>query len=214
MLLGAPAPPGEGRCLVGSASSWAHRTFGDVANQLVDVIPACLLRAHRRARNGHEGVHTQTLEAYGHGLYAVQYEELAAGLGAVEKATPVRLQGRTVMIVAGHVIYPIRYAKRDVPVTAARLRRATGFRAELIRRHGPEPMQQALDLGLDELEEPETHPDLGLLPEDTRLVLVAYACSMEQGVMRIEWGSAELRREDRYLIWHHHEPLPVEGRPQ
>ncbi|MGM1076710.1 hypothetical protein ACS0VI_10755 [Streptomyces sp. H28] len=29
--------------------------------------------------------------------------------------------------------------------------------------------------------------------------------------MRIEWGSAELRREDRYLIWHRHEPLPIAG---
>ncbi|GGT29264.1 hypothetical protein GCM10010271_36560 [Streptomyces kurssanovii] len=69
-----------------------------------------------------------------------------------------------------------------------------------------------LDLGMDELQESEAHPDLELLPEDVRLVLVAYACSMDQGVMRAEWGSAELRREDRYLIWHHHEPLPLDGR--
>ena len=198
---------------MGSVSRWARETFGAVTEQLAEVVPACLLRAHARARDAHEGVHTQTLEAYGHGLYAVQYEELAAGLGAIADARPVRLQGRTLVIVAGHVIYPLRYAKKDVPVTAARLRRATGFRAELIRRHGPEPMQQALDLGLDELEEPETHPDLGLLPEDIRLVLVAYACSMDRGVMRVEWGSAELRREDRYLVWHHHEPLSLNGRP-
>lgn len=50
-------------------------------------------------------------------------------------------------------------------------------------------------------------PDLGQLPPDVGLVLVAYACSMDRGVMRLEWGAAELRREDRYLIWHHHEPL-------
>jgi hypothetical protein len=111
------------------------------------------------------------------------------------------------MVLGSRVIYPLRYAKKDVPVTAARLRRATGFRAELIRRFGPEPMQQALDLGLDELDDPEPHPDLALLDEDVQLVLIAYACSMTQGVMRIEWGSAELRREDRYLVWHHHEQL-------
>ncbi|MFJ8647523.1 hypothetical protein ACIRNI_15540 [Streptomyces sp. NPDC093546] len=197
---------------MGSATPWARQIFGDAADQLVDVVPACLLRAHERARNGHEGVHTQTLEAYGHGLYAVQYEELAAGLSPLAGATPVRLHGRTLMIVADHVIYPLRYAKKDVPVTAARLRRATGLRAELIRRHGPEPMQQVLDLGLDELQESEVHPDLGFLPEDIRLVLVAYACAMDRGMMRIEWGSAELRREDRFLVWHHHEPLPLDGR--
>jgi hypothetical protein len=65
---------------VSSASHWARETFGDVAGELADIIPACLVRAHDRARTGQEGVHTQTLEAYGHGLYAVQYEELAAGI--------------------------------------------------------------------------------------------------------------------------------------
>ncbi|MGN2361361.1 hypothetical protein [Streptomyces luridiscabiei] len=186
---------------------WAKETFGEVAEALADAIPACLTRAHERARNGHQGVHTQTLEAYGHGLHAVQYEELAAGLEHLAGATAVRLQARTVMIVADHVIYPIRYAKTDVPVTAARLRRATGLRADLIRRHGPESMQGELDLGLEEVEEQEAHPDLSHLPPEVGLVLVAYACSMDRGVMRLEWGSAELRREDRFLIWHHHEPL-------
>ncbi|MFD5325370.1 hypothetical protein [Streptomyces sp. NPDC127092] len=155
---------------------------------------------------------TQTLEAYGHGLYAAQYEELEVSLSSLPGAGPVRLQGRTFMVLGNHMIYPFRYAKKDVPVTAARLRRATGLRADLIRRHGPEPMQQAFDLGLDEPDEPDPHPDLALLSQDVKLVLVAYACSMTQGVMRIEWGSAELRREDRYLIWHHHEPLRLPAR--
>ncbi|WP_432105746.1 hypothetical protein [Streptomyces sp. bgisy091] len=188
---------------------WAKEAFGEVAGALADAIPACLTRAHERARNGHQGVHTQTLEAYGHGLHAVQYEELAAGLEHLPGATAVRLQARTVMIVADHVIYPIRYAKADVPVTAARLRRATGLRADLIRRHGPQPRQGVLDLEFEEIEEQDAHRDLEQLPPNVSLVLIAYACSMGNGVMRLEWGSAELRREDRYLIWHHHEPLPV-----
>jgi hypothetical protein len=192
---------------MGTVTGWAGKTFGDTADRLADAIAVSLMRAHDRARSGQEGVQTQTLEAYGHGLYAAQYEELHVGLASLPEATPVRLQGRTLMIVGGHVIYPLRYAKRDVPVTAARLRRATGFRAELIRRHGPEPMQQAFDLGLDEPDQPEPHPHLAQLPEDVKLVLVAYACSMTRGVMRVEWGSAELRSEDRYLIWHHHERI-------
>ncbi|MGR8008284.1 hypothetical protein [Streptomyces hypolithicus] len=154
-------------------------------------------------------MHTQTLEAYGHGLHAVQYEELATGLADLPGATAVRLQARTVMVVAGHVLYPIRYAKADVPVTVARLRRAVGLRADLIRRHGPEPTQGELDLGLVELQEAEMHADLNQLAPDTGLVLLAYACSMDRGVMRLEWGDAELRRGDRHLLWHHHEPLPL-----
>ncbi|MFJ8013324.1 hypothetical protein [Streptomyces sp. NPDC096339] len=120
------------------------------------------------------------------------------------------------MLIGSNAIYPIRYAKKDVPVTEARLRKAVGFRADLIRRHGPEPMQQAFDLGMDELDEEHVHPDVALLPPDLRLITVAYACSMERGVMRIEWGSAELRREDRYryLIRHRHEPLLPPATPR
>ncbi|AZK93901.1 MULTISPECIES: hypothetical protein [Streptomyces] len=192
-----------------TVTAWAEKTFGDAASQLTHLIPASLVRAHDRARSGHEGVQTQTLEAYGHGLYAAQYEELEVSLAPLSAAAPVRLQGRTLMLLGDQLIYPLRYAKRDVPVTAARLRRATGLRADLIRRHGPEPMQQAFDLGFEEPDELDPHPDLALLSKNVKLVLVAYACSMVQGVMRIEWGSAELRQEDRHLIWHHHEPLPL-----
>jgi hypothetical protein len=191
---------------VGS-SPWAQQTFGELAEDLARVVPACLRRAHERARDGHKGVHTQTLEVYGHGLHAVQFEELAAGLESLPGARSARLHGRTVMIVSNQIVYPIRYAKRNLPVTTARLKSAFGLRADLIRRHGPEPMQMELDLGLEEVEEQPIHPDLGNLPPGTGLVLVAYACSRHEGVMRVEWGSAELRVADRYLIWHHHEPL-------
>ncbi|MFI0905875.1 hypothetical protein ACH4TE_20425 [Streptomyces sioyaensis] len=189
--------------------SWSRGVFGELAAPLARLIPECIFRAHERARDGHRGVGTQTLEAYGHGLHASQYEELAAGLTDLPGATAVRLQARTVMVVAGHVLYPIRYAKREVPVTVARLRRAVGLRADLIRRHGPEPMQGELDLGLEELQEQEFHKDLEQLAPEAGLVLLAYACSMSDGVMRLEWGDAELRRGDRHLLWHHHEPLDL-----
>lgn len=141
----------------GPAMAWARKIFADLAEPLAREIPRCLVRAHRRAKDGHQGVNTQTLEAYGHGLYAAQYEELAAGLETLPGATSVRLQGRTVVRISDHLFYPFRYAKKDVPVTEARLRRATGFRADLIRRHGPEPLQAQLDLGLEELQEAEVH---------------------------------------------------------
>ncbi|MEU3745466.1 MULTISPECIES: hypothetical protein [Streptomyces] len=120
------------------------------------------------------------------------------------------------MVVGRHVVFPLLYAKRDVPVTAARLRTAYGLRADLIRRHGPEPMQLELDLDLDlhEADQPDPHPDVALLPPELRLVIVAYACSMEQGVIRVEWGSAELHPEDRSLLWHHHEPLLPQAAPR
>ncbi|MFF7229172.1 hypothetical protein BX264_3393 [Streptomyces sp. 2333.5] len=192
-----------------TALSWSRGVFGELAAPLARLIPECIVRAHERARDGHRGVGTQTLEAYGHGLHASQYEELAAGLTDLPGATAVRLQARTVMVVAGHVLYPIRYAKRDVPVTVASLRRAVGLRADLIRRHGPEPMQGELDLGLEELQEQEFHKDLEQLDPEAGLVLLAYACSMSDGVMRLEWGDAELRQGDRHLLWHHHEPLDL-----
>lgn len=114
-------------------------------------------------------------------LHASQYEELETGLADLPGVTAVRLQARTVMVVAGQVLYPIRYAKRDLPVTVARLRRAVGLRADLIRRHGPEPMQGELDLGLGELQEQEFHKDLGQLDPDVGVVLLAYACARVAG---------------------------------
>ncbi|MDF3288368.1 hypothetical protein P3G67_03835 [Streptomyces sp. RB6PN23] len=192
-----------------AGSDWSRSVFGELVVPLSKMIPECIVRAHERARDGHRGVGTQTLEAYGHGLYASQYEELASGLTQLPSATAVRLQARTVMVVASHVLYPIRYAKRNVPVTVARLRRAVGLRADLIRRHGPDPMQRELDLGLDELQQQEFHKDLSQLEPDIGLVLLAYACAMDTGVMRLEWGDAELRRGDRHLLWHHHEPLDL-----
>ncbi|MDH6110374.1 hypothetical protein P3T36_003411 [Kitasatospora sp. MAP12-15] len=196
-----------------TASPWARKVFGPLAPSLSRIVPACLVRAHERARDAHQSVHTQTLEAYGHGLYAAQYEELATGLAELPGAEPVRLQARTVMVVAGHVLYPLRYSKKDVPVSSAKLRRASGLRADLIRRHGPDPMQGELDLGLDHHEPDELHNDLARLAPETKLVLVAYACAQHSGVVRLEWGSAELRSEDRSLIWHHHEALPVPPQP-
>ncbi len=192
-----------------SASPWARTVFGALAAEVAAIVPSCVVRAHERARGGHEGVHTQTLEAYGHGLYAAQYEELAAGLAELPGTELVRLQARTIAVTANHAVYPIRYAKRDVPVTAARLPSASGLRADLIRRHGPDPRQGELDLGMEPPEPDDPHADLARLSPDTKLVLVAYACSLADGVVRLEWGSAELRREDRSLVWHHHEPLPI-----
>ncbi|WP_324987165.1 hypothetical protein [Streptomyces sp.] len=70
-------------------------------------------------------------------------------------------------------------------------------------------MQGELDLGLEELLEQEFHNDLSQLDPDVGLVLLAYACTMDKGVMRLEWGDAELRRGDRQLLWHHHEALDL-----
>ncbi|MCZ7417550.1 MULTISPECIES: hypothetical protein [unclassified Streptomyces] len=133
---------------MGSSSEWANETFGELACELADIIPACLSRAHDRARNCHESIGTQTLEAYGNGLYAAQYEELARGLAPYGE--PLSLRGRIIMMVKGNLLYPLRYSKQDVPVTTARLRSSYGLRAELIREYGPTPMHQELDLAPDD----------------------------------------------------------------
>nr|WP_019355170.1 hypothetical protein [Streptomyces sp. AA1529] len=190
---------------MGSMSQWANDTFGALACKLADIIPACLVSAHDRARDCHEAIRTQTLEAYGNGLYASQYEVLAEGLAPYGE--PLRLRGRDVMLVKGHLLYPLCYSKRDRPVTTARLRSSYGLRAELIREYGPTPMQQELDLGLDEPQESRTIPELLKHPGVKGLVLLPYACSMERGVMRAEWGIAELPHGSRDLIWHRHDPL-------
>lgn len=190
---------------MGSVSQWAKDTFGELTCKLADIIPTCLISAHDRARDCHEAVRTQTLEAYGNGLYAAQYEVLAEGL--TPYGEPLLLRGRKVMLVKGRLLYPLCYAKRDVPVTAVRLRSSYGLRAELIRELAPTPMQQELELGLDELRGSKTIPEILKHPGVEGLVLLPYACSMQRGVMRAEWGTAELPHGSRELIWHGHDPL-------
>jgi len=150
-------------------------------------------------------------DTYGTTLHVTQYEELAHALAPIDGAHVVRLGRHPLVIPNEAVLYPLRYSNGLAPVGQARLRRPISLRRiRLFVAHGPEPMQPALhpDFELAEVSElKEAFPEIG---EGIDLILIAYACSLESGVMNPYWGEAELANRGR-ILWHVGEPLPDSG---
>jgi len=183
--------------------------FGENTTQLRKVIPEALREAHVRARRGHDAAQLATLEVYGHGLACAQFEELARRIGGLDRARLAKLYRYWVAVLDGCVVYPIRYADDSVTEpTAARVRRpVSGLRRRLFTAHGPDPLQPSLDESLDLPTTDDLRAAFPQLGEDTRLIVVAYACNVDGGVLRAAWGEAELHTDDGSLTWHRLEPL-------
>ncbi|MEY9839743.1 hypothetical protein [Streptacidiphilus sp. EB103A] len=187
------------------ASKWAQATFGQEAAQLVQVIPRALHSAHERAKTAHLGVQTVTLEAYGHGLHAAQYESLAGALAEVAGTSTIRLNGRDIVLLKDQAFYPLRMPKRG-----GHLKRVSALRRRLFDRHGPDPAQEALDLvweeGGPDLE--EIREGASDLPDNIQLIVLAYVCTVETGLVELRWGHAELL-DDGSLRWHDSEVMQL-----
>ncbi|WP_079170462.1 hypothetical protein [Mangrovactinospora gilvigrisea] len=160
------------------------------------LIPTAICNAHQRAASGHAGVATATLEAYGCGLHAAQFEELAAALEPLPGAQPRSVRGRAVIVLDRHAFYPMRVG--NVGKTNGR---PSPFRVEFTRRYGPEPLQEPLEGMPETPEEIALREGVGVLPEDTRLVLVAYVCALQTGLTELRWGRAELDKAGT-ITWH------------
>jgi hypothetical protein len=186
------------------ASEWATATFGQEADQLVEIIPLALLAAHNRARQGQLGVRTATLEAYGHGLHAAQYESLAESMAAIPGTSGIKLNGRDIVLLKQHAFYPLRMPRRS-----GHLKRISSLRRRLFDRYGPDPLQGELEWeweGQADME--EIQAGVSGLPDDVRLVVLAYVCTMDLGLTELRWGHAELL-DDGSLRWHDSESLPL-----
>ncbi|MFF4624449.1 hypothetical protein [Nonomuraea jabiensis] len=79
----------------------------------------------------------------------------------------------------------------------------------LFNRFGPEPRMRQLalhDLAPQAVPVAEALSDL---PDDTSLVLIAYACNAHAGLLDLWWGEAELLDRTGSLRWHVCEPIPL-----
>lgn len=189
---------------------WARRHFGPGAADLRSAVSGALARAHMRALAAHEAGEMTDRDTYGTTLHVAQYEELARALNSWPGATVTRLGRHPLVIINGLVLYPWRYsADGNRPLSQARLRLpVSNRRTRLFKAHGPAPMQPALDPSFEPptpAELLEAFPELG---QGTRLVLIAYACSVDAGVMHRYWGEAELRDRGG-VVWHNGEVIPA-----
>jgi hypothetical protein len=196
----------------GRRSDWAFGAFGEHAEVLRERIPAALAVAHTRARAGHDAARSKKLRVYGTTLWECQHEELVAAVVSIDGAKVAKFGGYELPVLAGKVLFPLRYADRSgVPVENARLPvPVSGQRQRLFGAHAseverPHPYLDESWADYDLPEDYEVFPQLG---NGTELIVVAYACNLEAGVMNIEWGKAE-HVGGGDLLWGEHTPLPL-----
>jgi hypothetical protein len=133
-----------------------------------------------------------------------------AALRDMDGVKLVRTAGSVFQMVVlnGCLLFPFRYAHdARIPIGEARItdRYVSGRVRALFARFGPCP---AYDQGLlfpDDSEQESEMADLGPaldeLPADTRLVLIAFACNDQAGLINAWWGEAELVDDYGRLRW-------------
>ncbi|MEV4455943.1 hypothetical protein [Microbispora sp. NPDC049633] len=201
-------------------STWALETFGPRAEQIRHGVAEALALALENAQDAQKTARTDHLHPFGFTLMSRKFEALArtfADMADVEIIKPPGSQHELVVL-GGNLLFPFRYAKdRSVSVVNARIGdgRPSGLVQALFTRFGPQPWAEQLSLGGVEaaLPEPATPAARALtrLPEDTRLVLIAYACNARAGLLDVWWGEAELLDRTGSLHWHHCEEIPLAG---
>ncbi|MGB2567647.1 hypothetical protein ACPFP2_04220 [Micromonospora citrea] len=204
-------------------SRWAIDKFGFAnAVTLRKRIPAALQRTVERAMDAREASELTSDHAFGPVRWKVQYEELCAQLRGLSDVTELHPPGAQIRITlcAGQLLLPWHYSeKSDVEVQRVRPdRRLSRLARDLLALYGPTPRYEQPALPLPQLDPPEVRDRAELRELVERLtvapgvVLIAYACNSDAGLLRVSWGEAALTHEDR-LEWEHVEELPLPGDP-
>jgi hypothetical protein len=192
-------------------SDWAGEAFGERVDGLRERIPAALAEAHRRARAAHDAGQAKNNRVYGYALWDFAHEELVTGLREVPGARVARLGAYELPVVAGKALFPLHYSEKAESVERARLKKpVSDVRVRLFSAHAagvadPHPF---LDDAWAELETPASYEPFPQLGRDAELIVIAYACNVEAGLLHIEWGHAE-HIGDGELRWGEHSPLPL-----
>lgn len=196
----------------GQRTSWETGAFGENAATLRERIPQALVAAHLRARASHDAARSKKLRVYGTTLWECQHEELVSAVLSIDGAKVAKFGGYELPVVAQKVLFPLRYADRSgVPVERARLPLPVSQqRQRLFGAHAPEVERPSpyLDESWAELDLPEDYEVFPQLGDGTELIVIAYACGLEAGVMNVEWGQAD-HLGGGELLWGEHTSLPL-----
>ncbi|MGP4100974.1 hypothetical protein [Nonomuraea sp. KM90] len=195
-------------------SQWAHETFGQRVPLIRQGVAEALSVALENARDAQKVAQTDHLHPFGFTLMSRKFEALAEAFGDQGDVRIVKPGGsqHELVVVNGKLLFPFRYAKdRSVSVMSARIGdgRPSALVQALFNRFGPEPRMRQLALHDVAPHAVPVAEALGDLPEDTRLVLIAYACNAHAGLLDAWWGEAELLDRLGSLRWHHCEEIPL-----
>lgn len=189
-------------------------TFGQRVPLIRQGIAEALSVALENALDAQKVAQTDHLHPFGFTLMSRKFEALAEAfedLGDVRVVKPGGSQHELVVL-DGKLLFPFRYAKdRSISVMSARIGdgRPSALVQALFNRFGPEPRMRQLALHDIAPHAVPVAEALGDLPEDTRLVLIAYACNAHAGLLDAWWGEAELLDRTGSLRWHHCEEIPL-----
>ncbi|GAA1659872.1 hypothetical protein GCM10009733_066930 [Nonomuraea maheshkhaliensis] len=195
-------------------SQWAHDTFGQRAPLIRQGVAEALSVALENARDAQKVAQTDHLHPFGFTLMSRKFEALAEAfedMGDVRIVKPGGSQHELVVL-DGKLLFPFRYAKdRSLTVMSARIGdgRPSALVQALFNRFGPEPRIRQLTLHDLPPHAVPVAEALGDLPDDTRLVLIAYAANAHAGLLDAWWGEAELLDRFGSLRWHQCEPIPL-----
>lgn len=196
---------------------WPQQAFGDQANAVRLGVAQALRNMHENALGAQEEAHVAAKDPYGASRYVGQFERMGEELGGLPGFRPVKPRGfrHTLPMVGRGLLYPFRYAKTKSDVRCAQVPDSRLVR-ELLSNFGTEPESHQVSLFEDGqfAEVPlELRAGLADLQPDTRVVLVAFACSAG-GLLEAFWGVASLASDGSTVDWASApEPLPVPDQP-
>lgn len=199
-------------------SAWALETFGPRAGQIRQGVAEALALALENAQDAQRTARTDHLHPFGFTLMSRKFEALARTFADMTDVDVIKPPGsqHELVVLGGNLLFPFRYAKdRSVSVMNARIGdgRPSGLIQALFTRFGPQPWSEQLTLIEPAAPQAATPAARALtrLPENIRLVLIAYACNARAGLLDVWWGEAELLDRTGGLRWHHCEEIPLAG---
>ena len=193
---------------------WAERVFGkDDADKLRSIIKEALTAACVQSQDAQDASRARRLDPFGHSLWPLQFQELADRIaeGMPGKHRLEYLEGNSLAVVNGYVLYPVRSAKpKDKAKNATVRKPVSKFRRRIFSAIGPEPKKEGLwPLQAAEEVAKDVHALLARLGPESRLAVISYVCEFKPGLTDIFWGEAELDFQDGTLAFHDGESLSL-----
>jgi hypothetical protein len=202
-----------------AVSEWALATFGDRALPVRRAVVEALLVALNDAQDAQQTSHASTRHPFGATLMARKYEVLAEKLADMDGVRVTRLAGSafSLVIVGRNMLLPFRYAKdATVPIQQARLTdgQVSGRMRLLFSRFGPHPLYIQESLLPDDTLDDDEEILFANLPDETRLIVIPFACNEQAGLINAWWGEASLDGVTGELNWiRPPEQLPLRAQP-
>ncbi|MEU0578112.1 hypothetical protein ABZ465_12665 [Streptomyces griseoincarnatus] len=203
-------------------SGWASKLFNGEeeslqgrALQVRDGLGQALVDMQENARSSQQDAEVSSTQVHGVARYRGAFERVSSQLKTIEGAELVKPNGFQFDLVriGNGLIYPFCFSKQDSNVRNARIQNVWSVIRELFTFAPPSEQADLFGNYAFDPSAVELRPRLASLPEDTRLVLVPFACNAA-GLLKPYWGVAALADESGTLEWTvDPEPLPLADNP-